>query len=92
MNVRDSYLRQGGPTVIAYSPVTGDSYEMDCRAGYSARLAKSLMATIRFGSSRHVGPHLVSSLWRVGGEEDGYGLVGVVGDVEVLQGMGAAEE
>lgn len=39
MNVRDSYLRQGGPTVIAYSPVTGDSYEMDCQAGYSARLA-----------------------------------------------------
>lgn len=39
MNVRDSYLRQGGPTVIAYSPVTGDSYEMDCRAGYSSHLA-----------------------------------------------------
>ena len=39
MNVRDSYLRQRGPTVIAYSPVTGDSYEMDCQTGYSARLA-----------------------------------------------------
>ncbi|CQD11798.1 hypothetical protein BN1232_02217 [Mycobacterium lentiflavum] len=42
MNVRTSYLRQGGPTVIAYSPVTGDSYEMDCRTGYSARLANSM--------------------------------------------------
>jgi hypothetical protein len=42
MNVRDSYLGQGGPTVIAYSPVTDDSYQMDCRAGYSARLANGL--------------------------------------------------
>ena len=41
MNVRSSYLRQGGPTVFAYSPVTGDNYEMDCRTGYSARLANS---------------------------------------------------
>jgi hypothetical protein len=39
MNVRSSYLRQGGPTVIAYSPVTDDSYQMDCHPGYSARLA-----------------------------------------------------
>lgn len=39
MNVRDSYLRQRGPTVIAYSPVTDDTYEMDCRTGYSATLA-----------------------------------------------------
>ena len=39
MNVRDSYLRQGGPTVIAYSPVTGQSYDMECVAGYTAHLS-----------------------------------------------------
>lgn len=41
MNVRRSYLSQGGPTVFAYSPVTRDNYEMDCRTGYSAHLANS---------------------------------------------------
>ncbi|BAX91562.1 hypothetical protein [Mycobacterium shigaense] len=38
MNVRSSYLSQGGPTVIAYSPVTGDSYQMDCHTGYTSHL------------------------------------------------------
>lgn len=38
MNVRDSYLSQGGPEVIAYSPVTGQSYDMECVAGYTAHL------------------------------------------------------
>lgn len=39
MNVRDSYLSQGGPEVIAYSPVTGQSYDMQCAAGYTAHLS-----------------------------------------------------
>jgi hypothetical protein len=42
MNVRDSYLRQGGPTVIAYSPVTGDTYEMECHAGFTSHLSNGL--------------------------------------------------
>jgi hypothetical protein len=42
MNVRDSYLRQGGPTVIAYSPVTGDTYEMECHAGFTSHLSNGM--------------------------------------------------
>jgi hypothetical protein len=38
MNVRTSYLSQGGPEVIAYSPVTGQSYDMECLAGFTANL------------------------------------------------------
>ena len=39
MNVRKSYLSQGGPEVFAYSPVTGQSYDMECIAGYTAHLS-----------------------------------------------------
>jgi hypothetical protein len=42
MNVHESYLRQGGPTVIAYSPVTGDTYEMECHAGFTSHLSNGL--------------------------------------------------
>ena len=39
MNVRDSYDSDGGPVVNAYSPVTGETYQMVCHSGYSATLA-----------------------------------------------------
>lgn len=39
VNVRYGYLRQGGPTVIAYSPVTGETYEMQCHAGFTSHLS-----------------------------------------------------
>lgn len=39
MNVRSSYLSQGGPEVTAYSPVTGQSYDMVCAVGYTAHLS-----------------------------------------------------
>lgn len=39
MNVRGSYLSNGGPEVIAYSPVTGQSYDMECVTGYTAHLS-----------------------------------------------------
>lgn len=39
MNVRGSYLSNGGPEVIAYSPITGQSYDMECVAGYTAHLS-----------------------------------------------------
>jgi hypothetical protein len=42
MNVRESYLSQGGPTVIAYSPVTGESYQMECHAGFTSHLTNGL--------------------------------------------------
>lgn len=39
VNVRYSYLHQGGPTVIAYSPVTGGTYEMQCHVGFTSHLS-----------------------------------------------------
>lgn len=36
-NVRRGYFSQGGPEVVAYSPVTGQVYLMDCIAGFTAR-------------------------------------------------------
>ena len=42
LNVHESYLSQGGPTVIAYSPVTGDTYEMECHAGFTSRLSNGM--------------------------------------------------
>ena len=39
MNVHESYLSQGGPTVIAHSPVTGDTYQMECHPGYTSHLS-----------------------------------------------------
>jgi hypothetical protein len=38
LNVHRSYLSQGSTTVIAYSPVTGDSYAMECHGGFTSRL------------------------------------------------------
>ena len=37
-NVRIAYLTQPGPDVIAYSPVTGQAYDMLCSGGYVAHL------------------------------------------------------
>lgn len=39
INVRTSYEINGGPIVTAYSPVTGDSYEMVCQPGITAHLS-----------------------------------------------------
>lgn len=33
-NVRSAYFSQGGPVVLAYSPVTGELYRMQCGTGY----------------------------------------------------------
>ena len=38
-NVRRAYLAQGGPDVLAYSPVTGDTYNMECIGGFTAHLS-----------------------------------------------------
>lgn len=38
-NVRRSYLIQGGPEVLAYSPVTGETYTMECNGGFTAHLS-----------------------------------------------------
>ena len=39
-NVREVYFGSGQPAhFVAYSPVTGDRYEMDCESGYSARFS-----------------------------------------------------
>jgi hypothetical protein len=37
-NVRAAYLTQGGPIVVAYSPVTGMAYTMQCAGGFIAHL------------------------------------------------------
>ncbi len=37
-NVRSAYLNQVGPVVVAYSPVTGMSYTMQCQPGFVASL------------------------------------------------------
>ena len=42
MNVRRSYLNQYGPVVVAYSPVTGLSYNMQCQPGFVAILSNGL--------------------------------------------------
>ena len=39
-NVRASYIAQGGGTMIeAYSPVTGQYYDMQCASNFTANLA-----------------------------------------------------
>lgn len=38
-NVRRAYLIQGGPEVLAYSPVTGETYTMECIDGFTAHLS-----------------------------------------------------
>jgi hypothetical protein len=35
-NVRRAFFNQGGGTVVAYSPVTGQAYVMSCIPGYTA--------------------------------------------------------
>ena len=42
LNVHKSYLSQGGPTMIAYGPVTGDTYEMECHAGFTSHLSNGM--------------------------------------------------
>ncbi|CAM2994899.1 hypothetical protein MYSI104531_12550 [Mycobacterium simiae] len=42
LNVHKSYLSQGGTTVVAYSPVTGDSYVMECHGGITSHLNNGL--------------------------------------------------
>ena len=37
-NVRYNYIRQGGPIITAYSPVTGQFYTMQCASGFVATL------------------------------------------------------
>jgi hypothetical protein len=37
-NVRRAYFSQGGPIVTAYSPVTGEVYDMQCQPGFIAHL------------------------------------------------------
>ncbi|MCV7090199.1 hypothetical protein [Mycobacterium interjectum] len=38
-SVRRAYLVQGGPDVSAYSPVTGETYAMECIGGFTAHLS-----------------------------------------------------
>ena len=37
-SVRQAYLSQDGPVVTAYSPVTGQYYDMQCAPGFIAHL------------------------------------------------------
>jgi hypothetical protein len=37
-NVRIAYLTQGGPVVVANSPVTGMAYTVQCQSGFTAQL------------------------------------------------------
>lgn len=40
--VRYSYFTQGGPSITAFSPVTGRSYRMYCGSGYTATMNTGL--------------------------------------------------
>lgn len=43
-NVREVFFGSGQPDhFVAYSPVTGDRYEMDCASGYSARFSDGMV-------------------------------------------------
>jgi len=42
-NVRRAYLDQGGPVVMAYSPVTGNVYNMQCVSGFTAHMNNGLV-------------------------------------------------
>jgi hypothetical protein len=42
-NVRRSYLAQHGPVVMAYSPVTGNVYTMQCVSGFTAHMSNGLV-------------------------------------------------
>jgi hypothetical protein len=46
-NLRAAYLTQGGPDVIAYSPVTGMYYNMLCSGGYIAQLPGRAVTSVR---------------------------------------------
>lgn len=42
-NVRRAYLDQDDQVVLAYSPVTGDMYNMQCAAGFTAHMTNGLV-------------------------------------------------
>ncbi|OBK45596.1 hypothetical protein A5657_02985 [Mycobacterium kubicae] len=42
-NVRRAWLAQYGPVVMAYSPVTGNVYDMQCAGGFTAHMNNGLV-------------------------------------------------
>jgi hypothetical protein len=42
-NVRRAWLDQYGPVVLAYSPVTGNVYDMQCAGGFTAHMNNGLV-------------------------------------------------
>jgi len=50
-NVRSAYLNQPGPLFLAYSPTTGNVYEMQCQAGFQSTFTNGLVVS----SARCVG-------------------------------------
>lgn len=42
-NVRRAWLDQYGPVVLAYSPVTGNVYDMQCAGGFTAHMDNGLV-------------------------------------------------
>jgi hypothetical protein len=42
-NVRRAYFAQYGPVVLAYSPVTGSVYDMQCASGFTAHMDNGLV-------------------------------------------------
>jgi hypothetical protein len=42
-NVRRAWLDQYGPVVLAYSPVTGNVYDMQCAGGFTAHMNNGMV-------------------------------------------------
>ena len=42
-NVRRAWLTQYGPVVLAYSPVTGNVYDMQCAGGFTAHMNNGMV-------------------------------------------------
>jgi hypothetical protein len=42
-NVRRAWLTQYGPVVMAYSPVTGNVYDMQCAGGFTAHMNNGMV-------------------------------------------------
>lgn len=42
-NVRRAWLSQYGPVVMAYSPVTGNVYDMQCAGGFTAHMNNGMV-------------------------------------------------
>ena len=42
-NVRRAWFSQYGPVVLAYSPVTGNVYDMQCAGGFTAHMNSGLV-------------------------------------------------